>query len=52
MLSRLLAGVRIELIAPGIEDLMAVSAAREPARSREQRFLHAENRFAVGTASG
>jgi len=43
---------QIEQIAASIEDLMAVSAAREPARSREQRFLHAENRFAVGTAGG
>lgn len=52
MHSGLLTGMGIEQIAPSIEDLLAVSAAREPARSREQRFLHAEYRFAVGTAGG
>jgi hypothetical protein len=50
--SGLRARMRVELIAPCIENFVAVSAAGEPAGHREQGFLHAENRFAVRTASG
>jgi hypothetical protein len=46
------AGMRIKQIATRVEDLLAVSAACEPTGPREQRFGHAENRFAVGTAGG
>jgi hypothetical protein len=44
--------VRVELIASCVENFLAVSAACEPTGHREQGFLHAENRFAVGTAGG
>ena len=44
--------VRVEQIASSVEDLMAVSAARESAGACKHGFLHAENRFAVGTAGG
>lgn len=42
----------IERVLPGIKDLMAVSAAREPTGACKHGILHAENRFAVGTAGG
>jgi hypothetical protein len=44
--------MRIERILPSVKDLLAVSAAREPTGACKHGILHAENRFAVGTAGG
>jgi hypothetical protein len=52
VLGALRAGMRIEEILSSVEDLVTVSAAREPTGTRKHGVLHAENRFAVGTAGG